>query len=56
MVNYMRIATWNLQSDKKLTDEREALFRQAMTAVNADVWVITESWTTGVGKTCSGKS
>lgn len=45
MVNYMRIATWNLQSDKKLTDEREALFRQAMTAVNADVWVITESWT-----------
>jgi len=41
----MRIATWNLQSDKKLTEAREALFRQAMAAVDADVWVITESWT-----------
>lgn len=41
----MRIATWNLQSDKKLTEEREALFQKAMQEIDADVWVITESWT-----------
>ena len=40
----MKIATWNLQSDKKLTQEREALFRQAMNSVDADVWVLTETW------------
>jgi hypothetical protein len=40
----MRIATWNLQSDKPLTQEREALFRQAMNTVDADVWVLTETW------------
>lgn len=40
----MRIATWNLQSDKPLVQEREALFRQAMNDVNPDVWVFTEAW------------
>lgn len=40
----MRIATWNLQSDKPLLQEREALFRQAMNSVDADVWVLTETW------------
>lgn len=41
----MRIATWNLQSDKPLSEKRLDLFRQAMVEVGADVWVITESWT-----------
>lgn len=41
----MRIATWNLQADRKLTKEREALFQKAMQEIDADVWVITESWT-----------
>jgi len=41
----MRIATWNLQSDRTLTQERKALFQQAMQEVDADAWVITESWT-----------
>jgi hypothetical protein len=40
----MRIATWNLQSDKPLPQEREVLFRQAMDTVDADVWVLTETW------------
>lgn len=40
----MRVATWNLQSDKPLTQDREALFRRAMVEVNADVWVLTETW------------
>ena len=40
----MKIAAWNLQSDKPLLREREALFRQAMNGVNADVWVLTETW------------
>ena len=40
----MKIATWNLQSDKPLLRERETLFLQAMNEVNADVWVLTETW------------
>ncbi|MEI7685249.1 MAG: endonuclease/exonuclease/phosphatase family protein [Planctomycetota bacterium] len=40
----MRIATWNLQSDKPLHQEREALFRREINKVNADVWVHTETW------------
>jgi hypothetical protein len=40
----MRIATWNLQSDRPLPQEREALFRQEMNTVDADVWVLTETW------------
>jgi len=42
----MRIATWNLQSDKPLTHELETCFVEAMNSVNADVWVLTETWTT----------
>jgi hypothetical protein len=40
----MRIATWNLQSDEPLHQEREALFHQEMDTVDADVWVLTETW------------
>ena len=40
----MRIATWNLQSDEPLPQRREALFRQAINTVHADVWVLTETW------------
>jgi hypothetical protein len=40
----MRIATWNLQSDKPLLQEREALFRQAIDTVDADIWILTETW------------
>ena len=42
----MRIATWNVESLRKLTPEREAAFQKAMAGVNADVWVLTETWTT----------
>ena len=40
----MRIATWNLESLRRLTPERDAAFRQAMANVDADVWVLTETW------------
>src|SRR5579871_312771 len=42
----MRIATWNVESLRRLTPEREAAFHKAMAEVNADVWVLTETWTT----------
>lgn len=42
----MRIATWNVESVRKLTAEREAAFHETMAEVNADVWVLTETWTT----------
>lgn len=40
----MRLATWNLESAKRLTAERESAFRQAMATVAADIWVLTETW------------
>jgi exonuclease III len=40
----MRIATWNVESLKKLTPDREAAFHIAMAAIDADVWVLTETW------------
>ncbi|HEX7375765.1 MAG TPA: endonuclease/exonuclease/phosphatase family protein [Pirellulales bacterium] len=40
----MRIATWNLESLKQLTPERDAAFRLAMARIDADVWVLTETW------------
>ena len=42
----MRIATWNVESLRRLTPEREAAFHKTMAEVNADVWVLTETWTT----------
>ena len=42
----MRIATWNVQSLRKLYPEREAAFHSAMANVVADVWVLTETWKT----------
>ena len=40
----MRIATWNLESYKNITPERAELFRIEMKKVDADVWVLTETW------------
>lgn len=40
----MRIATWNLESVRALTPNREVAFRQAMSGIRADVWVLTETW------------
>jgi len=41
----MRIATWNVESLRSLTPARETAFHQAMATVDADVWVLTETWT-----------
>ena len=41
----MRVATWNVESLRRLTPEREAAFHNAMAGVDADVWVLTETWT-----------
>ena len=40
----MKIATWNLESVRPLTPPRRAAFLTAMREVDADVWVITETW------------
>ncbi len=40
----MRIATWNLESRVNPYTERDRAFRQAMAEVDADVWVLTETW------------
>lgn len=40
----MKIATWNLQSDWPLRANRREAFLAAMDAINADVWVLTETW------------
>ncbi len=42
----MRIATWNMESQRRLTPQREAAFQKSMAEVNADVWVLTETWRT----------
>ncbi len=41
----MRIATWNVESLRSLTPARETAFRETMASVDADVWVLTETWT-----------
>lgn len=40
----MRIATWNLESAKSLSPAREAAIHRAMDEVEADAWVLTETW------------
>ena len=40
----MRIATWNVESLIRLTPERAESFRQAMAKLDADIWVLTETW------------
>lgn len=40
----MRLATWNLESYRNITPERAEQFRRAMEEVNADIWVLTETW------------
>jgi exonuclease III len=42
----MRIATWNVESLRRLSPGREAAFQLAMAGIDADVWVLTETWTT----------
>lgn len=41
----MKIATWNLESSNRLTPTRRKAFLDAMVGVEADVWVLTETWT-----------
>jgi hypothetical protein len=41
----MKIATWNLESSNRLTPPRNAALLDGMRQVNADVWVLTETWT-----------
>lgn len=41
----MKIATWNLESSKPFTPTRRTAFLDAIRKVNADVWVLTETWT-----------
>ncbi|MDB5307531.1 MAG: hypothetical protein JWO38_1733 [Gemmataceae bacterium] len=55
----MRIATWNLQSDRPLTPVREAVLRRAIDDVAADVWVVTEpreGFSPGPAYTCITES
>jgi hypothetical protein len=40
----MKIATWNLESINRLTPDRGNAILGAMQEVNADVWVLTETW------------
>ena len=40
----LRIATWNLQSDRPVTPPPVEAARRAMAGVDADVWVVTEPW------------
>jgi endonuclease/exonuclease/phosphatase family metal-dependent hydrolase len=40
----MKIATWNLESIKPLTTDIEEAFRKVIYGINADVWVVTETW------------
>jgi endonuclease/exonuclease/phosphatase family metal-dependent hydrolase len=40
----MKIATWNLESAHRLTPSRKTAFLDAMRKVDADVWVLTETW------------
>ena len=42
---HMKIATWNLESINRLTPGREDAFLKSMEKVEADVWVLTETWT-----------
>jgi hypothetical protein len=40
----MRIATWNLNSHLHLCEARRAAILAAVGRVDADVWVLTETW------------
>lgn len=40
----MKIATWNLESINRLTPDRGDAFLKAMERVEADVWILTETW------------
>jgi hypothetical protein len=42
--NRLRVATWNLNSVQPLTADRLASFHEAMLLIDADVWVLTETW------------
>jgi hypothetical protein len=40
----MRIATWNLDFRDGLSDERARAFVEQMGQIEADVWILTETW------------
>jgi hypothetical protein len=40
----LKVATWNLDSTKTLTQTRRSSFLASMAAVDADIWVLTETW------------
>jgi endonuclease/exonuclease/phosphatase family metal-dependent hydrolase len=40
----MRIATWNLESVHPLTTHFEEAIRKVIYGIDADVWIITETW------------
>lgn len=40
----MKIATWNLESIQPLTTQFEEAFRTVIYGIDADVWVLTETW------------
>jgi len=42
LMDHLKIATWNLETDKPLQQWRADAFRHAIESVKADVWVITE--------------
>jgi hypothetical protein len=41
----MRIATWNMEFKHGLSKKRAEAFKEAMSRIGADVWVLTETWT-----------
>lgn len=40
----MKIATWNLESVRRLGSDRKAAFYDAIGKLEADVWILTETW------------
>jgi hypothetical protein len=40
----IKIATWNVESVRRLSADRKAAFYEAMEQQNADLWVLTETW------------
>lgn len=41
----MKVATWNLESARPLTAARKTAFYDAIRTFEADVWILTETWT-----------
>ena len=52
----LKIATWNLNSVQPLTADLLVLFHDAMRSVDADLWVLTETWLGFVPPLTAGKA